>query len=216
MQLWSMVIPVKVLAQAKSRLIGLAGPPRAQLALAMAADTVAAALATPQVASVIVVSDDQEVGAELSGLGAVVITDDPAAGLNPAMVFGASYADTRWPGRGRAAMAGDLPALRPAELTAALEAASEAGEAFVPDAAGTGTTLYAAGPGVDFRPGFGPGSRDRHLAAGAAELNLPELRGLRQDVDTPADLRRAADLGVGPRTRATLDHQPTPEPGTGS
>lgn len=209
MQLWSMVIPVKVLAQAKSRLIGLAGPPRAQLALAMAADTVAAALATPQVGSVIVVSDDQEVGAELGGLGAVVIADDPAAGLNPAMVFGASYADTRWPGRGRAAMAGDLPALRPAELTAALEAAGEAGEAFVPDAAGTGTTLYAVGPGVDFRPGFGPGSRDRHLAAGAAELNLPELRGLRQDVDTPADLRRAVDLGLGPRTRATLDHQST-------
>jgi len=208
MQLWSMVIPVKVLAQAKSRLIGLAGPPRAQLALAMAADTVAAALATPQVASVIVVSDDQEVGAELGGLGAVVIADDPAAGLNPAMVFGASYADTRWPGRGRAAMAGDLPALRPAELTAALEAAGEAGEAFVPDAAGTGTTLYAAGPGVDFRPGFGPGSRDRHLAAGAAELDLPQLRGLRQDVDTPADLQRAVDLGLGPRTRATLDHRP--------
>ena len=131
MQLWSMVIPVKVLAQAKSRLTGLVGPPRAQLALAMAADTVAAALATPQVASVVVVSDDLAVGAELGGLGAVVIADDPAAGLNPAMVFGASYADTRWPGRGRAAMAGDLPALRPGELTAALEAASVAGEAFV-------------------------------------------------------------------------------------
>ena len=202
---WSMVIPVKVLAQAKSRLIGLAGPPRAQLALAMAADTVAAALATPEVASVIVVSDDQAVGAELGGLGAVVITDDPAAGLNPAMVFGASYADIRWPGRGRAAMAGDLPALRPGELTAVLEAASVAGEAFVPDAAGTGTTLYAAGPGVEFRPRFGLGSRDRHLAAGAAELDLPELRGLRQDVDTPADLKVAADLGLGPRTRAALD-----------
>jgi 2-phospho-L-lactate/phosphoenolpyruvate guanylyltransferase len=210
MQLWSMVIPVKVLAQAKSRLTGLVGPPRAQLALAMAADTVAAALATPQVASVVVVSDDLAVGAELGGLGAVVIADDPAAGLNPAMVFGASYADTRWPGRGRAAMAGDLPALRPGELTAALEAASVAGEAFVPDAAGTGTTLYAAGPGVAFRPRFGPGSRDRHKAAGAAELDLPVLVGLRQDVDTPDDLRRAADLGLGPRTRAALDHQSGP------
>lgn len=205
MQLWSMVIPVKVLAQAKSRLTGLVGPPRAELALAMAADTVAAALATPQVASVVVVSDDRAVGAELGGLGAVVIADDPAAGLNPALVFGASYADTRWPGRGRAAMAGDLPALRPDELTAALEAASAAGEAFVPDAAGTGTTLYAAGPGVAFRPGFGVGSRDRHKAAGAAELDLPELLGLRQDVDTPADLQRAADLGLGRRTRAALD-----------
>ena len=56
----------------------------------MAADTVAAALATPQVASVVVVTDDPAVGAELGGLGAVVIGDDPAAGLNPALVFGAA------------------------------------------------------------------------------------------------------------------------------
>ena len=220
MQLWSIVIPVKVLAQAKSRLTGLAGPPRAQLALAMAADTVAAVLAAPQVASVVVVSDDQAVGAELGRLGAVVIADEPAAGLNPALVFGAGYADSQWPGRGRAAMAGDLPALRPGELTIALEAAGRAGEAFVPDAAGTGTTLYAAGPGVAFQPGFGLGSRDRHLAAGAAELDLPELIGLRQDVDTPADLRRAASLGLGPRTRAALNHhgsgEDAPGPGEGA
>jgi 2-phospho-L-lactate guanylyltransferase len=205
---WSLVIPVKVLAQAKSRLTGLSGPPRAELALAMAADTVRAALAAPEVGGVIVVSDDDAVSAELGGLGATVIADDPAAGLNPALVFGASYAEARWPDRGRAAMAGDLPALRPGELTVALEAAGRAGEAFVPDAAGTGTTLYAAAPGVAFRPGFGPGSRDRHLGAGAAELDLPALRGLRQDVDTPDDLRRAVALGLGPRTSAALDGQP--------
>jgi 2-phospho-L-lactate/phosphoenolpyruvate guanylyltransferase len=201
---WSLVIPVKVLAQAKSRLIGLGGQRRAELALAMAADTVRAALAAPSVATVIVVTDDEEVGTELGRLGAVVIADQPAAGLNPALVFGAEYSDARWPGRGRAAMAGDLPALRPAELEDVLEAAAAAGEAFVPDAAGTGTTLYAAGPGVAFRPRYGPGSRDRHLAAGAAELDLPQLRGLRQDVDTPGDLRLAASLGLGPRTQAVL------------
>jgi len=201
---WSLVIPVKVLARAKSRLTGLAGPARAELALAMAADTVAAALAAPAVSTVIVVTDDQVVGAELGRLGAVVIEDQPAAGLNAALVFGAGYADDRWPGRGRAAMAGDLPALRPAELALVLRAAATSGEAFVPDAAGTGTTLYAAGPGVAFRPAFGPGSRDRHLAAGAVELDLPDLRGLRQDVDTRADLELAADLGLGPRTLAAL------------
>jgi 2-phospho-L-lactate guanylyltransferase len=57
---------------------------------------------------------------------------------------------------------------------------------------------------VRFQPRFGPGSRDRHVTAGAVELALPELRGLRQDVDTPGDLRLAADLGVGPRTAAVL------------
>jgi 2-phospho-L-lactate/phosphoenolpyruvate guanylyltransferase len=202
---WSLVIPVKVLAQAKSRLGGLPRPRRAALALAMAADTVAAALAAPPVSDVIVVTDDAVVGTELAGLGAVIIGDEPGAGLNPALVHGAGYADARWPGRGRAAMAGDLPALRPAELARALEAAAAGGAAaFVPDVAGTGTTLYAAGPGVAFRPGFGPGSRCRHRAGGAAELDLPGLRGLRQDVDTPGDLQAAAAIGVGPRTTAAL------------
>jgi 2-phospho-L-lactate/phosphoenolpyruvate guanylyltransferase len=201
---WSVVIPVKVLAEAKSRLAALTGTYRAQLALAMASDTVAAALAAGPVAGVIAVTDDAVLGAALRALGAEVIADEPAAGLNAALAFGAAYSADRWPGRGRAGMAGDLPALRPAELALALAAAGAAGEAFVPDAAGTGTTLYAAGPGTAFAPAFGPGSRDRHRAAGAKELDLPALRGLRQDVDTPDDLKLAAALGVGPRTAAAL------------
>lgn len=199
---WSLVIPVKVLALAKSRLSELAGPRRAELALAMAADTVAAVVACPAIAVVIVVTDDDAAGAELAGLGAVIVPDEPAAGLNPALVFGAAYAAGRWPGRGRAGLAADLPALDPAEIGRALAAASRWPEAFVPDAAGSGTTLYTAGPAAEFCPRFGPGSRDRHRAGGAAELDLADVPGLRRDVDTPADLRSAAGLGLGPRTSA--------------
>jgi 2-phospho-L-lactate guanylyltransferase len=202
---WSLVVPVKVLAKAKSRLAGLVSPARTDLVLAMAADTVAAAAAAEQVTAVLVVTDDAAVGEELGSLGAVVLADEPAAGLNAALSFGADYAERHWPGCGRAGLAGDLPALRPAELTGALRAAQAAGEAFVPDAAGTGTTLYAAAPGRPFRPGFGADSRARHLAAGAAELELPAHAGLRTDVDTVADLRLAAELGVGPRTAALLE-----------
>jgi 2-phospho-L-lactate/phosphoenolpyruvate guanylyltransferase len=90
------------------------------------------------------------------------------------------------------------------ELTIALRAAALAGRAFVPDADGTGTTLYAAGPGRAFEPLFGGQSRERHRAAGLAELDLPELRGLRRDVDTAAGLRMAAEIGLGPRTRSLL------------
>jgi 2-phospho-L-lactate guanylyltransferase len=204
---WSLVIPVKVLAQAKSRLIGLAEGRRAELALAMAADTVAAALAAPPVATVLVVTDDELVAAELGALGAVVIEDRPRDGLNAALRFGAGYASDSWPGRGRAALAGDMPALRPAELALALRSAQTAGEAFVPDAEGSGTTLYAAGPSNPFRPLFGPHSRARHRDAGAVELDLPGLRGLRRDVDTPDDLRLAAEIGLGPRTSAVLRQQ---------
>ena len=199
---WSLVVPVKLLALAKSRLSGLAGPRRAELALAMAADTVAAAVACPVIAVVVVVTDDGTAGAELASLGAVIVPDEPAAGLNPALVFGAAYAAARWPGRGRAGLAADLPALDPAEIGRALTAASGWPEAFVPDAAGSGTTLYTAVPAAVFRPRFGPGSRDRHLAGGAAELDLADVPGLRRDVDTPADLRSAARLGLGPRTSA--------------
>src|SRR5215813_3503457 len=48
---WSLIVPVKVLAHAKTRLAALAGPDRPALALAMAADTVAAALKSQQVGS---------------------------------------------------------------------------------------------------------------------------------------------------------------------
>jgi 2-phospho-L-lactate guanylyltransferase len=100
-------------------------------------------------------------------------------------------------------MAADLPALDPAELGRALAAAAQAGQAFVPDAAGTGTTLYTAAPGVAFRPRFGPESRAAHLSAGAVELRIAGTDGLRRDVDTVADLRDAARIGLGPRTAAT-------------
>jgi 2-phospho-L-lactate guanylyltransferase len=199
---WSLVIPVKVLALAKSRLTGLAGPRRAELALAMAADTVAATVACPAVDTVIVVTDDAAAAADLSRLGAVVVPDEPGHGLNPALTFGAAQADERWPGRGRAGLAADLPALGPDELARALAVAAGVPEAFVADAAGTGTTLYTAGPGAAFRPRFGPGSRAAHLSGGAAELMLPGLDGLKRDVDTVDDLRDAARIGLGPRTAA--------------
>lgn len=206
---WSLVIPVKVLARAKSRLTGLGGERRSRLALAMAADTIEAAATAARVGAVLVVTDDPEVGDLAAGLGAVVLADVPGAGLNQALAHGAAYGHDQWPERGRAGLAGDLPAARPDELDAALDSAARLGTAFVPDADGTGTTLYAAAPGYDFRPRFGPGSRDAHLAAGAAELGNREvtglkLTGLRRDVDTVADLRLAAAIGLGPRTRALL------------
>ncbi|HYK67110.1 MAG TPA: 2-phospho-L-lactate guanylyltransferase [Streptosporangiaceae bacterium] len=202
---WSLVVPVKVLVQAKSRLTGLSGQRRSQLALAMAADTVAAAIHAASVAAVLVVTDDPEVSDAAGGIGATVLADAPAAGLNEALRFGAGYARDRWPDQGVAGLAADLPALRPEELTRALASAGNLHVSFVPDAAGTGTTLYAAVPGAPFRPRFGPLSRRQHLADGAAEIAAGgQLAGLRRDVDTVDDLRLAAALGLGARTRAVL------------
>jgi 2-phospho-L-lactate guanylyltransferase len=104
------------------------------------------------------------------------------------------------PDCGTAALAADLPALRPGELSRGLQAAAQWPEAFVADAEGSGTTLYAVRPGTAFRPRFGPGSAARYREGGAGEIMLADVPSLRSDVDTPADLRNAISLGVGPRT----------------
>jgi 2-phospho-L-lactate guanylyltransferase len=199
---WAVVVPVKVLARAKSRIAPLAGSRRAELALAMVADTVGAVVASPVGERVIVVTDDPVAARELAAVGATIRPDEPSAGLNEALVFGAACAARLWPGSGVAALSGDLPALRPDEISVALRAAASWPEAFVPDLPGSGTTLYAARPGAGFRPAFGPDSRLRHASQGAAELLLPGIAGLRRDVDTAQDLRDAARLGLGARTSA--------------
>ncbi|HEU5158291.1 MAG TPA: 2-phospho-L-lactate guanylyltransferase [Streptosporangiaceae bacterium] len=197
---WSLVVPVKVLARAKSRLAAAAGPHRADLALAVAADTVAAALRCDRVGEVIVVTDDPLAASALDALGARVVPDEPNRGLNPALAHGAGLARAAAPRSGVGALSADLPALRPAELGRVLEAAARVPTGFVPDAAGVGTTLYTARPGASFTPAFGAGSRRRHRTAGAAELAAGDIASVRRDVDTLDDLREALALGVGPRT----------------
>ena len=197
---WSVLMPVKVLARAKSRLAGLAGPRRGDLALALACDTVTAVLGADAVARVIVITDDQVARAALTALGALVVPDEPRDGLNAALRHGAAYAAARWPADGTAALSADLPALRPEQVSRALRAAEAWPTAFVADAAGDGTTLYTAVPGAAFRPSFGLASRARHATGGAVELVLDGVPGLRRDVDTPSDLRRAVTLGLGPHS----------------
>jgi 2-phospho-L-lactate guanylyltransferase len=194
---WTVLVPVKDLGSAKSRLRGaLPGVPHADLVLALVLDTLTAALGCPAVAGVLVVSSDEAVAAAARDVGAKVVPDTPAAGLNAALAHGAAVT-----GRGPlAALAGDLPALRGSDLAAALSAATVRG--YVPDAAGTGTTLLAAPPGVPLEPRFGPGSARAHAESGA--VALPAAASLRRDVDTAADLAAAALLGVGVRTAALL------------
>ncbi|MFJ1736495.1 2-phospho-L-lactate guanylyltransferase [Streptomyces sp. NPDC088254] len=200
---WNLVIPVKPLALAKSRLADTAaGELRPGLALAFAQDTVAAALACPVVRDVAVVTDDVLAGRELAALGARVVPDEPRTGLNGALEHGAALVRAARPRSALAALNADLPALRPLELARVLDAAAEFPRAFLPDAAAIGTTLLAVGPDGELLPAFGPDSRDRHRVSGAVELRLDAVDSVRQDVDTGEDLRAALALGVGPRTAA--------------
>ncbi|MFD7440598.1 2-phospho-L-lactate guanylyltransferase [Streptomyces sp. NPDC059909] len=211
---WSLVVPLKPLALAKSRLAAAAGGAlRPHLALAFAQDTVAAALSCPAVRDVAVVTDDPLAAAELAALGARIVPDLPAAGLNAALAHGADTVRAERPGAAVAALNADLPALRAAELAQVLALATQFPRAFLADSAGIGTTFLSAAPGVELSPAFGGPSRNRHLRSGAGEIAVDGVDSVRRDVDTPDDLRAALALGVGARTAARCAALPLALPG---
>jgi 2-phospho-L-lactate/phosphoenolpyruvate guanylyltransferase len=200
---WTLLIPVKEIRLAKSRLTGMSSSVRQELALAFACDVVAAGMGCSLMDEVIVVTNDATAGTRVRGLGARVLPDVPNAGLNAALKFAAASVLSHAPGAGVAVMSADLPAARPADLEAALTAAPPA-RWFVPDLSGHGTTMLGAPPGYDLSPDFGPGSGDAHRASGAVEVASPALVRLRRDVDTAADLSAAVELGVGAATKGAL------------
>lgn len=201
---FAVLVPVKPVRRAKSRLSSLGDEARRALVTAFAADTVTAAARCAMVGGVLVVTDDHVLAASLKELGAHVVPDAVVDDLNGSLVQAAAEAHRRWPDLRPAALCADLPALHPVELAAALEAASTHRSAFVPDASGDGTTMLAAATWEDFRPCFGPESRSAHVAAGAHEILEVDVPTLRRDVDTPADLEDALALGVGGRTASAV------------
>jgi 2-phospho-L-lactate guanylyltransferase len=186
---WTVVIPVKGTTTGKSRLGASSG-----LARAIALDTVAAAVAAAD--RVIVVTGGD--AAPFEAVGAEVAVD-AGGGLNAAARQGIALATGP-----AAVLLGDLPALVPAELSAALAAAEAHVQAMVADADSEGTTLITALRGDLHSPAFGVGSRAAHLSAGYIELDVPAASGLRRDVDTAAQLADLRDR-VGPRTAAALN-----------
>jgi 2-phospho-L-lactate guanylyltransferase len=210
-----LVVPVKSLDAAKSRLRGAAdgglGEPEAhaRLALALAHDTVAAVRASSRVRHLLVVSSDPVIAAELGAVGVEVAPDGPVPGLNAAYEHGAALLRRRDPTAAVGALQADLPALRSVELDDAVGAAlalfetTRSSRAFVADAEGTGTTFLLAAPRVPLAPLFGADSARRHEESGAWAL-VGDWPGLRRDVDTSDDLRDAADLGLGEHTRCVL------------
>jgi 2-phospho-L-lactate/phosphoenolpyruvate guanylyltransferase len=195
---YAVVLPVKPPARGKSRLADAGDEGRAELARAFALDAAQACLATPLVGAVLVVTDDAVFAAEAGGLGCDAIPDGVSGDLNGSLLQAAAEVVRRWPGVVPVALCADLPALRPADLMAALGAIAPGTPAYVADADGTGTTLYTA-PYEAFTPRFGLGSARLHGETGALAI-AGELPSLRRDVDTLADLRSALPLGLGART----------------
>lgn len=200
-----LIIAVKRLTDAKSRLSALFGPEvRERVVLAMLLDTLAAARSVAAVESITIVTPDTGVAAAVRDLDVDVVADPTPVGhpdpLNNAILAacGAVSASTS----NIAVLQGDLPALRAGELSDAIDSAALHPRSFVADRHGSGTSaLFAFGVSLD--PRLGADSARRHRQSGAVEL-AGEWPGLRCDIDTPEDLADARRLGVGPATAAAI------------
>ena len=195
---FALLVPVKALSLAKSRLDLGHDHLRAPLMRAFALDAIEAAVRTSSVGQVYVVTD--EPGFEIDG--ATRLPDEGDGDLNRALVHATLRVRLRQPDWGIAAMCADLPCVNAQDLHTALGSGLTP-RWFVADAAGSGTTLLAAAPGVDLDPHFGSDSARRHERSGAVAVRTP-VTTLRRDVDTDVDLTSARELGVGPHTEQVL------------
>lgn len=199
------IIAVKRLPAAKTRLAAqFPDDRRERIVLAMLIDTISAARLVPVVHSVTVVTADQTAAAAAAALGALVVPDPTPAEhpdpLNNALLAACSAVAARTPNI--VVLQGDLPAVKPAELDAALTSATAHCRSFVADRQRTGTAALCAF-GVPLDPRFGTDSARRHRDSGATELS-GGWPGLRCDIDTPEDLAEAGRLGLGTATAAAL------------
>ncbi len=191
----AVVIPVRTFEGAKSRLGAvLDAEERRDLVDRLLRRAVAAALATPGVADVVVVSPDPEVLAVAEEAGARPLLQR-SRGLNPALQE--ARAVTAAPRL--LVLPADLPSVTPGDLAVLLAAGDAAGSPSVvlaPDRHGRGTNALLLFPPDVIDPAFGGDSRAGHAwLAESADIRFVELAGILElDLDTPDDLLLAEAL----------------------
>ncbi|HEU5102838.1 MAG TPA: 2-phospho-L-lactate guanylyltransferase [Roseiflexaceae bacterium] len=188
------IIPVKTLAQAKSRLgTLLSARERRALVLAMLGDVLASLCMAHRVDRVGVISADPVVLAHASARGAEVLTDH-TPDLNTALAQAAAY----YAARGATAalvLPADVPLIQSYEIDELIAAHTSPGLMIAPSSDG-GTNALLVGPPLALPFLFGAGSLARHLeAARARELRTDVFQspGLEIDVDRPDDLLLLAE-----------------------
>jgi 2-phospho-L-lactate guanylyltransferase len=199
------ILPVKRFATAKRRLGGSLGEARrAALIAAMLRDVLGAISEARMVERTLVVTGEPAAAQIAAELGAETLPDPTDAGHSEAALLGI---EATAPPRTSCVvlLPGDCPLLDPRELDGLLTGVPERYVAVVPDRHGTGTNALVLAPPEAIRPGFGEGSRERHVRA-ARKAGLPfsveAVESLAIDLDTPADVVALTTVLEADRKRA--------------
>lgn len=225
---WTIVVPVKSLDRAKSRLAPALSPrDRRTLVVAMATDVITACRSAAAVDRVRVVGSDPEVARLAQDLGAEFVVDPATAtdasdprpsGLRPVdgdplnTAIDWALTGVRGP---VGVIAADLPELDGRILTGILDSASRHPHSVVTDHRGHGSTMAFWTGSSDRVSRFGVDSAARFRQIGGAVEIVTGHAGrgsATRDVDVPEDITGLSGRPVGPATRRTLEGVPDTRP----
>jgi len=135
-----------------------------------------------------IVTGDAAVRRWATGMGARVVTESAAVGLNGAAAAGiASVSSATW-----LVVHSDLPAVTTEDLAAAAEDVPK-GTVLAPSHDGGTPLIGSTGNPFPFR--YGPGSFRAHLSAVRGDASILIRPGLSLDLDRPSDLGAMTELG---------------------
>ena len=194
------LVPVKILADAKQRLSGILSPEeRVALAQAMCED-VLQTLANWQnrtsltMAMAVAVVTNDSFASRLAARFKFDVIADANSGETSAIEMATAVSKARG-ARSTLVVPADIPLIDSAELQEIIESAPPDGTVLVPDAEGRGTNAALRSPGDLFPLRFGNDSFLPHQAAARA-TGLPcvilRLPGIALDIDRPQDLHQLA------------------------
>lgn len=194
----TVVVPIKGLESAKSRLASHLGPDeRSALVLRLLDHVLGVVAAWSAVERVVVVTPDPSVRARAEAIGAMTIDEVTGAGQNAALERARALA-RHWSPAAMLVLSGDLPLLGQADLEEIGRlGATEGTVVFAPDRHGVGTNALLLHPPdlIPFR--FGPDSFQRHAQeAESRGLRVRVYRriGTALDLDLPEDLNLVEKL----------------------
>ncbi len=188
MAIWA-IIPVKSLAETKSRLAAVLSPTeRASLTQFLLQRTLDVLTASGVVEQVVVVSRDTAVQQLATTQNALTMAEPPGAGLNGAIQEGARLAALAHATR-LLVLPADLPFLTAVDVQTVANNTPQLAMGICPDRHEQGTNGLLLPAQVDFPFQFGVGSFPKHVAAGYGRLTPYIVRtpGWQFDLDTVED-----------------------------
>jgi 2-phospho-L-lactate guanylyltransferase len=198
---WEVFLPLKQFAIGKSRLGNVPLDFRISLIKAMASDLIDTLLQVPHIASITVVGVEHGLISDAANprLKSFPILEPISINADLFVAIGDE--------KRIAIFLPDLPSVKAAEITQALELASKHRTSFIADLNSIGSTAFFSTVGK-VETHFGINSANAHRNSQAFELVDPHFKGIKADCDDWADLLAIESSDLGHATRALMEHHP--------